>query len=76
MATSFDQLKREAVNLERQLEEKIEQLEAEMGKTDFYGSDREQKVMAEYDTKKAELDKTMEIWEEAVMELEEFDESH
>ena len=72
-------LQRAAQNAENkisQLEDKIEQLEAEMGKADFYGSDREQKVMAEYEAKKAELDTTMEIWEEAVMVLEEFDETH
>jgi len=42
-------LQRAAQNAENkisQLEDKIEQLEAEMGKADFYGSDREQKVMA------------------------------
>ena len=72
-------LQRTAQNAENkisQLEDKIEQLEQEMGKTDFYGSDREQKVMAEYEAKKVELDTTMEAWETAVMALEEFDESH
>lgn len=72
-------LQRTAQNAENkisQIEDKIEQLEADMGKTDFYGSDREQKVMVEYQTKKEELDTTMEAWEEAVMNLEEFDEAH
>ena len=47
-----------------------------MAKADFYGSSREQKVMADYEAKKTELDTAMEAWEDAVMVLEEFDESH
>ena len=72
-------LQRSAQNAENkisQLEDKIAQLEAEMGKDGFYGSANEQKVMAAYQAKKDELDVAMEAWEEAVMILEEFDESH
>ena len=72
-------LQRAAQNAENKIskiEEEIATLEAEMGKTDFYGSEREQKVMTAYQTKKEALDKTMEAWEEAVMVLEEFDEKY
>ena len=72
-------LQRSAQNAENkigQIEDKIAQLETEMGKDGFYGSANEQKVMAAYQAKKDELDVAMEAWEEAVMVLEEFDESH
>ncbi|MEM6318207.1 MAG: ABC-F family ATP-binding cassette domain-containing protein [Bacteroidota bacterium] len=72
-------LQRTAQNAENKisdLEEQVAKLEKEMGKDGFYGSANEQQVMAKYEAKKVELDKLMEQWESAVMELEEFDEAY
>jgi ATP-binding cassette subfamily F protein 3 len=70
-------LQRTAQNAENkisQIEEKIAAIETKMGAADFYTSPDSQKVTDEYEASKKELETVMETWENALMELEEFEE--
>lgn len=59
-----------------QLEKAILELEQQMGQEGFYDSPNHQDVMEEYQSKKQKLELVIESWEEAILELETFDENH
>ncbi|MEM1322684.1 MAG: ABC-F family ATP-binding cassette domain-containing protein [Bacteroidota bacterium] len=56
------------------LESSIAEMEKRMGATDFYDSPDADTLIKQYNTAKADLDKVMQEWEEAQIELEAFDE--
>jgi len=68
-----NRLQRTVKNLENKiekLEKSIADLEIEMGATDFYNSPDSSKAIEKYESLKVDLQKVMDEWEIAIMELE------
>ena len=68
------QAQRDLQNSEKKiekLENEIKKLEDLMGEPDFYERDNKDKKLAEYESKKSSLSKTMSLWEQAAQKLDE-----